>query len=422
MKKIFISSSLILILGFFSCKKEINTPETKQEEVTGKPPSPPPAPSILQWKKCLGTSAEEFGTAIAKTADGYFVAGYTIDANGNRDATVVKINLSGEVQGQANIGGSKSDELFGVVPTPDGGCLVAGNTSSIDGDLTGETKGGGDVLVCKISPSCNKEWVKTFGGSGGERAFTLINTIDGGFALAGSTTSTDGDVTNSQVQNGISIVWLVKFNITTGLPLIEWQKTFGTPDTKDDLAYALTQGAGGGYTIAARTLTQSYNNQIWVINTNNLGTVNWENRVDSDGADVAFGITASTDINNNINGYVLTGYMSSVLAVVKLNLDGSVNWQKTFPAIGGQGRSVVSTPQGDIIVGRNNDLFILRLDDANGNLISSNIFGGAKDDGGLSVITTADGGYITAGNTSSTNGDVTGNHGKSDMWVLKFKY
>jgi len=153
--------------------------------------------------------------------------------------------------------------------------------------------------------------------------------------------------------------------------------------------------------------------------------LNWPRIITGTSASVAFGITSSVDANNNITGYVVTGYISGVQAAVKLNLDGSVNWQKTFSTVGGQvggqGRSVVSTPQGDIIVGTNNDLFVLRLNDANGDMTSNNVFGGAKADAGRSVISTTDDGYITVGNTSSTNGDVSGNHGGSDIWVLKFK-
>ena len=84
---------------------------------------------------------------------------------------------------------------------------------------------------------------------------------------------------------------------------------------------------------------------------------------------------------------------------------------------------MISTTQGDIIVGQTGqDLFVLRLNDANGNQISSNLLGGNKSDGGKMVITTTDGGYIAVGNTNSNNGNVSGNNGGSDMWVVKFKF
>jgi len=432
MKKVFSLLAIVIALTIVSCKKELNPSQSKQGEVSAnRPAPPPPPPSILQWQKCLGTSGEEFGNAVAKTSDGYFVAGYSRAAtNGNNvalsNATVIKINLTGEVQKQENIGGSGIEEFKGIVATPDGGCLVVGITNSIDGDLLGQGRGSTDVLICKISSTGNKEWVKALGGSGSDAANAVIKTIDGGYALTGYTNSTDGDVTNSQVTGGDAIIWLVKFNITSTGPIIEWQKTIPNTLNKDGHGYSLVQTANGGYTMAGTVYTDPAPD-IWVVNTDNTGSVNWQKIISSGtGSDVAFSLTTSTDPNNNINGYVISGYLSSVLAVIKLNLDGSDNWQKTFPAIGTHARSIVSTPQGDIVVGNNtnnsNDLFILRLDDANGEMISYYAFGGGKSDIGYSLITTADGGYITVGSTTSTNGDVIGNHGKSDMWVVKFKY
>jgi hypothetical protein len=437
MNKLIITSSLILMLGLFSCKKETVTSTSSEEIATGKPPSPPPPASILQWQKCLGTSTDDFGNAVAKTSDGigYFVAG-TTGPNGSHDAIVSKIGLTGAPLWQTPtiVGGSAQDEAYGVVATPDGGCLVAGYTTSNDGDLAGISDGGGDVLLFKLSPNGSKEWVKTIGGSGGDRANALIATTDGGYALTGYTNSTDRDVTNSQVVNGRAIVWLVKFNITTGGPIIEWQKTIGDPDNISRHGYALVEAANGGFTIAGTVYTDPAPD-IWIINTDDLGIVKYTKRISSGvGADVAFGVTASTD------GYLVTGYLSSSnLFVAKLKLDLSDDWQKIYS--GGsttgsiRGRSVISTSEGDIIVGSTNsrngsiiaskgsdDLFVLRLNDATGDIIGTPyVLGGNKSDAGYNVIPTNDG-YVVVGNTYSNNADVLGNNGGSDMWVVKFKF
>src|SRR4030095_5853529 len=301
MKKQSIVLSLILIIGLWGCKKETVT-STSQEEIppdrgdSVKPEPPATVPSILQWQKCLGSSSDDFGNAVAKTSDGYFVAGYTIGANGSKDAIVTKIDLNSNFIWQTIVGGSALDEVTGVVATPDGGCLASGYTQSNDGDLKDISKGGEDVLLFKLSPSGTKKWVKTIGGSGGDRAFGLINTSDGAYALTGYTSSTDGDVTYSQVVNGIATVWLVKFNITTTEPVIEWQKTIGDPDNITRFGYSLVQAPSGGFTIAGTVYTDPAPD-IWIMNTDNLGIVNWTKRISSgSGADVAFGVTASTDL------------------------------------------------------------------------------------------------------------------------------
>jgi len=434
MKKLIIAASLSSILGLFSCKKETVTSTSPEEIVTGKPTSPSPPPSILQWQRCLGTSTDEFGNAVAKTSDGYFVAG-TTGAAGSHDVIVTKIDLNGNPGwiSPVIVGGSATDEAYGVVKTPDGGCLVAGVSSSIDGDFNGLNKGGSDVLLIKLSPSGSKEWVKTIGGSGGDRANALITTSDNGYALTGYTTSTDGDVVPSEV-NGTARVWLVKFTITNEGPVIQWQKTIGDPDNISRHGYSLAQAANGGFIIAGTVYTDP-DPDIWIINTDNAGIVNWTKRISSGtSADVAFGVTTSTD------GYLVTGYLSySNLVVAKLKLDGSDDWQKTFSAGSAtgsiRGRSVISTSDGDIIVGTTNsrngaiiaskgsdDLFVLRLNDATGDMIGTPyVLGGNKSDAGYHVIPT-DGGYVVVGNTYSNNADVSGNHGGSDMWAVKFKF
>ncbi len=48
-------------------------------------------------------------------------------------------------------------------------------------------------------------------------------------------------------------------------------------------------------------------------------------------------------------------------------------------------------------------------------------FGGSSDDAGVFIQQTSDGGYIVAGYTKSNNGDVSGNHGWMDFWVVKLE-
>ena len=125
--------------------------------------------------------------------------------------------------------------------------------------------------------------------------------------------------------------------------------------------------------------------------------------------------------------------------VAKLDIDGELAWQKIFAgstASGHHGRAILSSSQGYIITGRTNckngdiiaskggdDMFILRLD-LNGIKISSHILGGKNNDIGRSMVAASDedGSYIAAGQTSSNNGDVSGNHGGSDVWMVKFRF
>ena len=73
---------------------------------------------------------------------------------------------------------------------------MAGYTESIDGDVSGN-KGSGDVWIVKFTGAGSIIWQKTLGGYGNDRAYSLINTADGGFAVAGRTTSNNGDVSGN---------------------------------------------------------------------------------------------------------------------------------------------------------------------------------------------------------------------------------
>src|ERR1700694_4794985 len=53
------------------------------------------------------------------------------------------------------------------------------------------------------------------------------------------------------------------------------------------------------------------------------------------------------------------------------------------------------------------------------NLIFSKAYGGTDIENGGSIAVTSDGGFVLAGTTFSNNGDVSGNHGKSDVMIIR---
>jgi hypothetical protein len=436
----FISILLVAILP--ACVKEVKpTQEAISSGQYSNAGKPAPPPSILQWQKTFGSSADDVGCSIAgnSTNDAYFIAGYTNGNNGNvsgnhgnHDEWIVKTNLDGTLLWQKAIGGTSLDEASAIVATADGGCIVAGNTQSNDGDVSGN-HGGGDALLVKFDSTGIIEWKKTLGGSGYDKAWALIKTSDGGFALAGQTTSNDGDLAGIPSLNTNSKIWLVKFNNAAN---IEWQNTFGLNGSKDDVGYSLTQATDGEYTIAGRTLSTDNNADICVVHVNSTGGLNWVKTIGSSsgGGDVAWGVTASPTNDE----CVVTGYMGAYnLVAVKLDSSGNIVWQKIFAGStsgGIQGRSILSTNQeyiitgftssknGDIVASKGSeDMFVLRID-ANGNKISSNVLGGSGSDMSKGVIASPDGTYVSAGHTTSNNGDVLGNHGLNDMWIVKFKF
>ena len=138
--------------------------------------------------------------SIAPASDGgYIVAGYSEsndgDINGNhgdKDYWIVKLNSSGNLQWQKSLGGSYDDWANSIAPTPDGGYIVAGQSASNDGDITGH-HGYWDYWIVKLDASGNLQWQKSLGGSSSEYAYSIAPTPDGGYIVAGSSYSNDGD-------------------------------------------------------------------------------------------------------------------------------------------------------------------------------------------------------------------------------------
>lgn len=128
------------------------------------------------------------------------------------------------IEWQKHLGGSSQDAASAVCQTTDGGYIVTGTTSSYDEDVTGNY-GQGDVWVVKLSANGNLQWHRCLGGSGPDGGSCVQQTVDGGYLIAGSTASNDGDV--SGLHGGGEFIydfWVVKLD---GNGIIQWQKCLG---------------------------------------------------------------------------------------------------------------------------------------------------------------------------------------------------
>ena len=115
---------------------------------------------------------------------------------------------------QRSLGGSGWDSAESIRQTSDGGYIVAGWTASTDGDVSGN-HGGTDAWVVKLDGAGNPVWQRCLGGSWEDDAYSIQQTSDGGFIVAGGTESTDGDVSGN---HGDSDVWVVKLPSPTPSP------------------------------------------------------------------------------------------------------------------------------------------------------------------------------------------------------------
>jgi len=288
------------------------------------------------------------------------------------------------------IGGENLDWGNSIIQTSDGGYAIAGTTISPDEGIRGF------VYVVKLDAHGNLQWTKTIGGPETEEGRSLIQTSDGGYAITGSTTSFGA---------GEADVYIVKLDANGNL---QWTKTIGGPETEE--GRSLIQTSDGGYVIAGSTKSFGAGEaDVYVVKLDANGNLQWTKTIGGPSDEEGNSIIQTSD-----GGYAITGYTTSFGAgkgdvyVVKLDANGNLQWTKT---IGGKnpdiGYSLIQTSDGGYAItgsttsfgAGKGDVYVVKLD-ANGNLQWTKTIGGPSDEEGSSIIQTSDGGYAIAGTTS----------------------
>jgi len=405
-------------------------------------------PSI-QWQKSLGGSGDDGLHSLKQTSDsGYIVVGSSYSTNGDvfgnhggYDYWVVKLSSSGTIQWQKSLGGSQSDLASSVQQTPDGGYIVAGYSHSTNGDVTGHHGDSTrlDCWIVKLSTSGDIQWQKSLGGTGSDMAFCLQITSDGGYIVAGSSTSNDGDVSGN---HGNGDYWIVKLNDTGS---IQWQKSLGC--SADDVAYSVQQTSDSGYVIAGMTKSSDGDvsgyhghGDYWVVKLLSSGSIQWQRSLGGTNGEAATSIIQTSDggysiagMSGSNDGDVSGNHGSDDYWIVKLSSSGSIQWQKS---LGGAGNDEVSaihqtadsgyivggytlSNYGDVTLNHGSyDFWIVKLS-TSGSIQWQKSLGGTGSDIANCFQETSDGGYIVAGSSTSNDGDVSGNHGSGDYWIVK---
>lgn len=273
----------------------------------------------ISWEKSISSVFPEEVHSIRQTAEGGYIMGGSVVVPGNngstsrgdRDYWITKLTPSGEISWEKTFGGTKDDLGYSIRQTADGGYIVAGASASDDGDVTGN-HGDLDYWIVKLSPAADIVWEKSYGGSNRDQPYCIQQLADGGYILAGGSASNNGDVTGNR---GDSDYWIVK--LSPGGE-ISWQKSFGGKGV--DEANDIRQTRDGGYIVAGGSASD--------------------------------------------NGDVTGNHGDSDYWIVKLSTDGNMRWEKSL--------------------------------------------GGSRYDSGQSILEASDGGYIVAGVSHSDDGDITG--------------
>jgi hypothetical protein len=374
-----------------------------------------------------------------------------------QDAWVVKTNSQGILEWEKSLGGIKQDDISQVIASSDGGYAIMGLTYSNDGDATGFHGGVyPDVWLAKLNSEGSVEWKKCLGGTMSDVGRCIKQTNDGGFILAGFTNSNNGDVSGLHVNSNATDIWVVKVN---NLGQLQWQRCLGGRLQEDAAALELTQDGGflvAGTTtsndgdVFGNHDPSGFYGDGWLVKLSSAGQLEWQKCIGG-GFDEKVGqIKATSDGNyilvgstNSSNGDITDKRFDDYdYLILKIAPSGNILWEKTYGGNsntiyqnGDHATSVCVTGDGGYLVGGHSwsndgdvsghhgvtsttDMWLLKLD-GQGQLQWQQSYGGSENDYARDIFETADSGYVVSSASDSYNGDASGTRGKFDYWIMK---
>ncbi len=231
-------------------------------------------------------------------------------------------------------GGTNSDGGYSVQQTSDGGYIIAGYTASFGAGLE-------DVYLIRTNNAGDSIWAKTYGGQYHDRGHSIDITSDGGFIIAGQTQSFGADSAD---------VYLIRTD-SDGDSL--WATTYG--GTGNDIGWSVKQTSDGGYIITGSTSSfGAGSHDVWLLKTDSNGDTAWTMTYGGTDYDVARSVQQTPD-----GGYIITGTTWSFgpgeydVYLIKTNSSGDTAWTRTYgSALYDYGYSVdVTSDSGYIIAG-----------------------------------------------------------------------
>lgn len=268
------------------------------------------------WEHTYGDFVDQEIHSIVKTKDGgYAMGGRSLSFGTGYDFYIVKTNSTGDAEWAHNFGGPYDDTLWTpstIVETDDGGLMFAGTTKSFGA-------GNGDLWLIKTDMLGNALWNRTYGGANDDGGAALIKTTDGGYLIAGGTTSWGA---------GGQDAWLVKIDADGNE---QWNRTYG--GTGHDVAMSVVQTTDGGYAVGV--LTKSFGLggwNAWLIKTDENGTKQWDRVYGGAGDYELYSI-----IQVSGDTFVLGGDTNSIGAggldgwLLQTDLEYGLVWKDTTP-------------------------------------------------------------------------------------------
>ncbi len=422
--------------------------------------APSVEPPAIEWQRCYGTATfHERLTTMVQTGDGgYLLGGVSTDLDdGYLDWYVVRLDAAGQQVWARTFGGSAEDELTSLAQTLDGGFILGGSSySPADGNKTSPFLGGlGDCWVVRLDADGNKLWEHSYGGNGRDQLWVIRPTPDGGFIFGGASTSTNG-MKQSAYRGGFEDGWIVRLDAVGNL---FWEQSYGGTgeDSIQDLQPTLD---GGFIAVAysdspANELKSSsgYGDlDFWILRLDAGGQRLWDRIYGGTSRDFPAAVVVMPDGGYAVAGGTWSGadgnklttnhagfpnIVSSDYWLLRLDASGQRLWESDFGGrsedvpislqrttdggfllggytLSGEGGNKTSVAHGDF------DYWVVRAD-AEGQGLWDETYGGNDHDFLGALLQTRDGSFLLGGYSRSGVGGnkIAPNIFGEDFWVLK---
>ena len=409
------------------------------------------AQPAIDWQHNYGGSLQDRGYSIAPTSDGgYIVLGETRSSDGMvvgfhggvaYDLWVLKLDGSGAIEWQRCLGSSEAETPGSITSTLDGGYILVGGAGTVSGDVS-ESLGNGDIWLVRLTAEGDILWDRAFGGTDFDYGVEVTALADGTFMVLGTVFSMDLDASDN---HGASDLWLGRVDANGTLLQSRCYGGSGIDTGRTMRSYPDGAVIFGGVTNSTNGDVfgnSSAYRKAWVVYVANDWDIRWERTLGGGGGgDQAYGLfraqgdTVFVAIGaDSQDGDVTDPWGDVDYWIVKLGPDGTILRQRSF---GGTGQDLPTTiipgswPRTMYVSGRSSsndgmvsapigatDCWLLHLN-TELDLLWEKSIGGNQGDGGNALCLGPDGSLVIGGYSLSSAGDLTGNFGLSDVWVVK---
>jgi hypothetical protein len=344
----------------------------------------------ILFSRLYATNYDKTSREVLPTGDGgYLIAGMTNNSDpADCDAYIIKTDNNGIMQWDKTFGGAKPDYPYSMIETTDGNFMIVGFSYSFG-------SGDEDIYLLKIDPSGAKIFEKKLGGTGNDEAREIVKTNDGNYVIVGTSTSFSGS----------QDAFLIKID-NSGTEL--WRKTYGGSGLEFGNGVALC--ADGGFIVTGRTGgSSSAGGQAYLVRTDASGNMTWSNSYGTALDDEGVAVVSNAD-----GSYVMVVRDSTAASdidvhVLKADAGGAKTWEKSYGGVfKDTPKRIRATNDGGYIVGAisrsfgwaNPDMWLLKLD-TGGDTLWSRHFGGSGHEHCHDIKQSSDGGYLAVGHSRS---------------------